>query len=222
MVLRGSKLEALPWSKPSGSRVIDHLTTDFSQGSDSDSFSPITDLRVYQSQACALLDAILQVNLPAKSLSSSSLTMFSTKKRKNNAGNQAHDPIHPQESSLRQTVYLVQSSHQYECYRPPEHKTHAVYSTINDANEAARLIFNERSDDWGRPVLESDLAAANAARLETGKHTWAVENKDDEHDFAKDLEFQASGAVSIELRNDREGIEELRVWVATFGVDEHM
>jgi len=158
--------------------------------------------------------------------------LSSSKKRKNEASDQGQDGTHPEESSLRQTIYIVQSSQSFDSYSGEQLKTHAVFSTINTANEAAR-IFNELGPDYGA-INADDLASANASWLQTGQRIWPVthdtpddgdgdddDDKDDDN-YPKEIEFQNSGTISIELGDDVGDGEELRVWVATFGVDEHM
>lgn len=161
--------------------------------------------------------------------------MSSSKKRKNSNGARTDDDAHPEESSLRQTIYIVQSSQQHDAYSGEQLKTHAVFSTINTANEAARRIFNELGPDYGA-VTADDLASANVSWLQTGQRIWPVthdtpdnsnDNNDDDDDnddnnYPKEIKFQKSGTISIELGDNVGDGEELRVWVATFGVDEDM
>jgi hypothetical protein len=150
--------------------------------------------------------------------------MSSSKKRKNDTISQTPDDPHPQESSLRQTVHIVQSSKRFNMYEPEEHETHAVYSTLHAANEAARCIFNTLGSNYG-PVSEASLAAAHASWLRTGESGWPVEHDgsedddDDDDRWPKEVEFGVNGAVSIELGMDVGEREELRVWVRTFGID---
>ena len=67
--------------------------------------------------------------------------------------------------------------------------------------------------------------------MQTGQRVWPVthdthdtpdDDDDDEDNYPKEIGFQTSGTISIELGDDVGDGEELRVWVATFGVDEDM
>ena len=150
--------------------------------------------------------------------------MSSTKKRNNDTGYENQDGIHPEESSLRQTIYVVQSSKRDDEDTEKENETHAAFSTLNQANEAARRIYNKLGPEFGF-VYEGDLAAAKASWLETGQRVFRVVHVDPVngvYSFPKEIRFQASGAISIGLEGKAAEGEELRVWVTTLGVDEDM
>ena len=143
--------------------------------------------------------------------------MSSSKKRKNDTSKQTKDDS----QQPRQTVYVVQSDHQENPCTGHSSTTHSIFSNLATANEAARLTFNTLAVDL-ESITAAELASAAAARLETGRRIQPIRHGDDEYDHPKEIEFQASGAVSIELdqcevANAECG--ELRVWVATFVVD---
>ena len=96
------------------------------------------------------------------------MSSISSKQRNNDTGNQVHDGTHPEESSLRQTIYVVQSNQRDDEDPEKETETHAAFSTLNDANEAARRIYNQLGSEFGL-VYKGDLAAAKASWLETGQ-----------------------------------------------------
>ena len=145
------------------------------------------------------------------------MSAFASKKRKSDAGG-PEDP--------KQTMYVVQDIYRDGSYR--EDHTNGVFSTLAAANEAARRWFNMHREDFDAgPISKEELAAANAARLESGgkKRRWRVgRGRDDnksEQGEQREVVWELDGAVSIELRR-AEDDEEFKVWVTTFGVDGDM
>jgi hypothetical protein len=99
--------------------------------------------------------------------------MSESKKRKNDAGDQARN---------KQTVYVVQSIFRNDSHNDREYKTHNVYSTVNAANEAARRIFNKLGDNLGDlgSVTEAGWQRVHVIRLRTGR---LIHNHDDNDEF---------------------------------------
>ena len=54
-----------------------------------------------------------------------------------------------------------------------ENERHAVFSNLNDANGAARRIFNNKTGDFA-PVTTAKLAKAFATRLNPGRNSWVI------------------------------------------------
>jgi len=127
---------------------------------------------------------------------------------------------------LKQTACVVQSRRRDDEWDIEVHETHAVFSTIAIANEAARRSFN--AGDLGfEPVTKAELAKAVAAWSETGQKKWIVGADVDYRiigyvKFPVKIEFQVSGAVGIGLGMKAAEGEELEVWVRSVGVDEDM
>jgi len=90
---------------------------------------------------------------------------------------------------------------------------HAVFSSANDANEAARRIFNKEGPNY-ESITKADLTkAATLGAL-------AVPDDDDGDVVA--VTFDESGAVTIDIGEDVGEGEELKVWVTRFGMYEGM
>jgi len=108
---------------------------------------------------------------------------------------------------------VVQSYSRHDSYDTREYKTHAVFSSAKDANEAARRIFNKEGDLYGS-ITKADLAkSAKAGNLTV---------HDDRNEIPIEVTFDGSVSVTVDIGDEVGDGEQLKGWVTAFGMDEGM